>query len=174
MGRDAGNLDLARRQVYHHQYRVRHQAMPGGHLDREEIGRGQDLPVQLQELRPAHPSPAALRRWFKRMATQDSAHSQLVNAMSKVRYGTLDASIPPGGILFGHADDQLLDFLCDTRSANLSVMRAPVKLLRDQSLVPPQEGLRGHKCRNLFQTRATERVSQRGEAAAVGIGRAGA
>ena len=52
------------------------------------------------------------------------------------------------------------------------MMRAPVKLLRDQSLVPPQEGLRSHKCRNLFQTLATERVSQRGEAAAFGIGQA--
>jgi hypothetical protein len=86
----------------------------------------------------------------------------------------LDASITPGRILFGHAYEQLLDFLCDcdTGSAKLSVMRAPVKLLRDQSLVPPQEGLRGHKHRNLFQTVATERVSQRGEAAAFGIGQA--
>src|SRR5215475_1660080 len=146
--------------------------MPRGHLHCKEVGRGKDLPVQLQELRPTHPSPAALRRWFKMMATQDIAHSQLINAMSEVRYSTLDASIPPGSILFGHADDQLLDFLCDTRSAKLSVMRAPVKLLRDQSLVPPQEGLGGHKRRNLFQTLATERVSQRGEAAAFGIGQA--
>jgi hypothetical protein len=59
--------------------------MPGGHRDREEIARGKDLSVQLQELHPNHPSPAALRRWFKMMATQDIARSQLVNAMSEVR-----------------------------------------------------------------------------------------
>ena len=51
-------------------------------------------------------------------------------------------------------------------------MRAPVELLRDQSLVPAQEGVgrgnRGH----LFEALAPERVGQCGEAAAFGVGQA--
>jgi hypothetical protein len=52
------------------------------------------------------------------------------------------------------------------------MMRAPVQLLHDQSIVPPQEGLRSHKHRDLLQTLATKRVSPRDEAAAFGIGQA--
>jgi hypothetical protein len=29
--------------------------------------------------------------------------------------GTLDAAVPPGGILFGYADHERFDFLCHTR-----------------------------------------------------------
>ena len=85
MRSDPGNLHAPGGQFHDHEYIVGYQAMPGHHLHREEVRGNQHLPVQLQELRPTHPSPAALRRWFKMMATQDIAHSQLVNAMSEVR-----------------------------------------------------------------------------------------
>src|SRR2546425_10333494 len=143
--------------------------MPGGHLYYEEIGRGQDLPVQLQELRPAHPSLAALRRWRKMMTTQDVAHGQLVNAMSQVRQSALDASIAPSRILLRHLDHELFDLLSDTRSPERSAMPASVKLLGDQSLVPAQERVRcGNDC-HFLQALAPEWVGKRREAAAFGV-----
>src|SRR2546421_7746854 len=61
--------------------------------------------------------------------------------MPEIPQGALQATVTPSGVLFGHAHDQLLDFLSDTRSAKLLSLRAAVKLLRDQSVVPAQEGL---------------------------------
>jgi hypothetical protein len=81
----------------------------------------------------------------------------------------LATAIPPRGILFCHAYDQLLDLLGDTRSPKLLSLGAPVELLRDQSLVPAQEGVRGGKGRDLFETCATERVGERRKAAALAV-----
>ena len=67
--------------------------------------------MKLQELRPAHTSFAALRRRFQVMATEDIAHGDLVNDMPQVCQGPLDTAIPPRGILFRHADHELLDLL---------------------------------------------------------------
>ena len=69
------------------------------------------------------------------VATQDIAHGQLVNLMPQICQSALDASITPGGILLGQTYDQLLHLLGATRSAKLLSLRAPVKLLRDQSLI---------------------------------------
>jgi hypothetical protein len=42
--------------------------------------------------------------------------------------------------------------------------------LCDESVIPPHEGLRGDKRRHLFETLATKRVGECGEAAALEIG----
>ena len=51
-------------------------------------------------------------------------------------------------------------------------MLAPVELLRDEAVVPAQEGIRGGERGDLFQAFATERVGERGKAAAFGVGQA--
>jgi hypothetical protein len=103
----------------------------------EKVGRRQDVPVHLEKLGPAHTRLAALRSGFQMVTTEDVAHGQLVDGMSHVGQSTLDATIALRRILFGHADHELLNLLGDTRSANRASRRAPVKLLGDQSLVPP-------------------------------------
>ena len=50
-----------------------------------------------------------------------------------------------------------------------SALRAPVKLLGDQSLVPAQEGIGRDEGRDLFEALAAERVGERREAAAFGV-----
>src|SRR5262249_50942045 len=60
MRRDAGDLHAACGQLHHYQHIVGHQAMPGGDFHREEVRGRQDLPVELEELRPAHAHFAAL------------------------------------------------------------------------------------------------------------------
>jgi hypothetical protein len=66
----------------------------------------------------------------------------------------------------------MLHLLGDTRSATWSSLRAPVELLGDQLLVPAQERIGSHEGRHFLQARAPERVGERREAAAFGIGEA--
>jgi hypothetical protein len=61
--------------------------------------------------------------------------------MSQIRQGALNAAVSPGRILFGHANDELLNLLGDAGPANLPSLLAAVKLLSDQSLVPPDDGI---------------------------------
>jgi hypothetical protein len=65
------------------------------------------------------------------IAPQDITHRKLVDRMPEIPQGALNATVTPSGVLLGHAHDQLLDFLSDTRSAKLLSLRAAVKLLRD-------------------------------------------
>src|SRR5436309_6076362 len=92
--------------------------------------------------------------------------------MPQIRQGPLDAAVAPCPVLLGHTPDQLLDFLGDTRSARLSSLRAAVKLLGDQALVPAHEGVWCGERGYLFEALATERVRERGEPAALGVGQA--
>jgi hypothetical protein len=85
--------------------------------------------------------------------------------MPQVRQSPLDATVTPAGVLLGHAHDQLLDLLGDTRSAKRSSRLAPVKLLGEQSLVPAYEAVGSRDGRNRFETFAAEGMGQRGETA---------
>jgi hypothetical protein len=98
------------RQVHHKEDIVGHQAMPGGHFHGEEVGRGQDLPVELDELRPAHARFAALGGGLHMVPAEDIAHRQLVNMMPQVCQSALNAAGPPAGVFLGHAHDKVLPF----------------------------------------------------------------
>jgi hypothetical protein len=172
MWRDARDLHTARGQLHHDEDVVGYQAMPRRHLHREEIGCGEDLPVPLQAWCPAHAGLPPLRGGLHVVATQDVAHGQLVHLMPQIRQSALDASITPGSILLGHTYNQLLHLLGDTRSATLLSLLAPVKLLGDQLLGPMHEGIWRGERGNLFEALATERVSERSETAAFGVGEA--
>ena len=69
-------------------------------------------------------------------------------------------------VLLGHAHDQLLDLLGDTRSAKQPPVYAPVKPRRDQSLGPAQEGLWRHEGRPRFEAFPPKRSGERREALA--------
>jgi hypothetical protein len=89
--------------------------------------------------------------------------------MPQVRQSPLDATVTPAGVLLGHAHDQLLDLLGDTRSAKRSSRLAPVKLLGDQALIPAHEGIGRHESCHLFEALAAEGMGQRGETATFGV-----
>src|SRR6266496_4453333 len=129
------------REFHDDEHVIRHQTVPCRHLHREEVRGSKHLPVHLQKLCPAHARLPPLRSGFPMVPTQDIAHRNLVDMMPQIRQGTLDPSIAPGRIFFGHLDNELLDLLSDTRSATRLSLRAPVKLLGAQSLVPAHEGL---------------------------------
>jgi hypothetical protein len=77
------------------------------------------------------PTDTSLGRRLHMIAPQDVTHRKLVDRMPEIPQGTLNAMVTLGGVLLGHAHDQLLDFLSDTQSAKLLSLRAAVKLLRD-------------------------------------------
>ena len=88
--------------------------------------------------------------------------------MPQIGQGPLD----PSGAAprsFRHADDEPLNLLSDTRSAERAPLLAPIKLLGDEAAIPAQEGLGRHKRGEFFQTLVTERVGQRRKAAAFSI-----
>jgi hypothetical protein len=170
MRRDTGDLHASCGQLHHYQHIIGHQAMPRRHLDGEEVRGSQHLPVHREKLRPAHTSLAALRGGLHVLPAQDIAHSQLVDTMAQVRQGTLDPSKASGGILLGHAHDELLQLLLDTRTSELAAPLTTVELLGDQPLVPAQEGVRrGDGC-HVFEALTTKWVGQGGEATALGVG----
>ena len=111
MRRDARDLDTPCAQLHHHEDIIGHESMPRSHLHRKEVGRGQDLPVHLQELCPTHPGLAALWSRLHMVAAQDVAHGDLVDRMPQIGQRTLDAPITPGGVLLGHLDGEPLDLL---------------------------------------------------------------
>lgn len=115
--------------------------------------------MELQELPPTHASLASRGRWVEVVAPQDVPHGHGVDVVPKVGQRTLDASIAPGRILFGHADDQLLDLLRDTRLAKVPAMAASVELLRDEAVVPAQEGIWGGNRSDLLEAFATDRCA---------------
>jgi hypothetical protein len=111
-----------------------------------------------------------LRGGLKVVTAQDIAHGQLVDMVPKICQCPLDAPVPPGRILLGHADHELFDLFGHTRSAKLTTWRTPVKFLGDQSLVPTQERVRRGDRGDLFEALTTERMGQCREAAAVEVG----
>src|SRR5262249_26278214 len=71
---ETGDLDPARRQLYHYEHVVCHEPMPGGYLHRAK-GRGcKHLPVHLQELCPTHTGLTSLWSGLHMVAAQDVVH----------------------------------------------------------------------------------------------------
>src|SRR5438034_1002690 len=116
-------------------------------------------------------------RGGKRTGSTPLALSNASNAwvtfvsLSWIRYRlpSRNPSRAPGRIFFGHLDHELLDLLSDTRSATRSSLRIPIKLVGDQLLIPPQEGVGSDKGRHVLQALAAEWVGQRREATPFGI-----
>jgi hypothetical protein len=142
MGRDPSDMHPPCGYLHHDKHIGGHEAAPRGDFHREEVGRGEDLPGELQKVRPAHPTLSSLQGGIHMMATQNIAHRNLVDAMPQIRQSALDPSVTPTGVFLGHACDELFDLLGDARSATLSSLLTPVKLLGNQSLVPAQERVR--------------------------------
>jgi hypothetical protein len=59
------------------------------------------------------------------VAPQDVTYRSRVNVMPQMHQGTLDAAVPPGGILFSHADHERFDLLRHTRSFKWSSETPP-------------------------------------------------
>ncbi len=104
------------------------------------------------------------------VATQKVPHRDGVDGMPHVRQSTLDAPIAPGGVLLGHLDGELLDLLRHWWPPQLGTVFTPVELLRNQALVPAQQGIKCGDGGQLVQALAPKRVGEGGQSSALGIG----
>src|SRR5712691_6319240 len=91
--------------------------------------------------------------------------------MPQVRQGTLDAAVTPRWVLLRHAQDELFDFLGDTRASKLFALLAAIELVCYQSLVPTQEGIGRGEGGELFEALTAQWIRQCGETAALGVGK---
>jgi hypothetical protein len=78
----------------------------------------------------------------------------------------VEAAIAQGRIFFGHAHNQLLHFLGETGSAQLTTLLPPVKFPSDQSRIPAHEGIGRHEGCNFLEALAAEWVGKRRETTA--------
>src|SRR5438105_3676969 len=108
--------------------------------------------MHFEQLRPAYPALPPWRCGVYMVAAQESAHGQCVDGMPQVGYGSLEAAVAPRRILCRHPDDALLVLLGDTWSATWSSLQAPVILLCDQALIPPEKRLGRDEGGKLFET----------------------
>src|SRR6266540_3124455 len=149
MRRDAGNLDPAGGEFHDYEHVIRHQTVPCRPLYREEVRGSQHVPVQLEELGPAHARLAALRSELHMVATENITHRDRIDAVPQVRQCFLDAPIAPGSVLLRHLDHELFDLLNVAGPSKWTTLHAPIELLGDEATVPPQERVWGDKGRHV-------------------------
>src|SRR5205823_12289172 len=100
----------------------------------------------------------------------DVPHGQLIDLMPQICQRPLDATVAPAWVVLGHAHDELLHLIGDTRAAQLSPLRTPVELPRDELSIPAQEGVRRDQRGDLLQTLAAKWVGARRKTAAFCVG----
>src|ERR1035438_9517648 len=76
--------------------------------------------------------------------------------LSKVGKSAHDPVVTPTRILSRHPDHQFAELASDPRPPGIGEKSRPIKLLRDQSSVPPQNRVRFHHARDLLQRLAAE------------------
>ena len=105
-------------------------------------------------------------------ATQNIAHGQFVNVISQVCQRSLDATIAPGRILFGHLDREPFNLLLYGWPAQPCATRAAIELLSNEAAIPAQKRVGGGKRGDLLEAFPPEWIGERRKAAALGIGEA--
>ena len=104
------------------------------------------------------------------VATQHSAHCPRVQSMPRMGQGTRETAVAPRRVLVCHANHKLCDLLRDTRTPELVTLLAPITLLGDPSLRLAQERVRCGESGDVLEALAAQRVGERREAAAFGVG----
>ena len=98
--RNACDVHASCRQRDEEQDVVADQAARRPHLNREQVGRGNALPVRLQERAPWH-SLAALRRRLNAVFLQDVGDRPAANLVAKIGQRAPDPSVTPVSVLLG-------------------------------------------------------------------------
>jgi hypothetical protein len=130
--------------------------------------------MHLKKLRPTHSPLTPLGGRIDMMTPKDVTNGNLINVMSQIRQGTLEAAVPPGRVVVGHVQDKRFDFIRDTGPASFVTFLAAVKLLSDKPFVPSHQGIwRGERGQR-FETFAAKWEGEGSETAAFSIGEANA
>ena len=98
LGPYSGNLDAPRRQLDDEQHGVPLQARRGPHLHREEIRRGEDVPMAFQELMPRRPL-LTLGSGLNPVLPEDGGDGPTPDVVTQVCEGSLNPRVAPLAIL---------------------------------------------------------------------------
>jgi hypothetical protein len=100
--------------------------------------------------------PGAFPCRWNPVPAKNVANGLIRKFLSKIGKGSHDPVITPTRILFRHADYQLTELWSDPRPPGIGAVFRPIKLLRDQSSVPPQNRVWFPHARYLLQRLAAE------------------
>jgi hypothetical protein len=99
----AGEVDTTRFQMNKEQHVVGGEPSPGEHLDREEVGAGQDGQVGGNEILPVG-LLAPLPRRGDSVSAKDVSHRLIGDGMAGIGRSSDNAVVSPTGVLSGEAD----------------------------------------------------------------------
>jgi hypothetical protein len=108
------------------------------------------------------------------MTPQEVAHGDLINGVSQVGEGALDAAVTPGQVVIGHLQNKRFNLIRNAGSPPLVALLAAVKLLGDKPFVPTHQGIRSGRSGKGFETLAAKRKGKGSQTTAFGIGEADA
>src|SRR5262249_53940438 len=107
---------------------------------REEVGRGEDVPVRVQKLAPRR-AFAPLGSRLNPVPPEDGGDRAASNIMTKIRKRALDARVTPVAILGRHAHNQPSN-LGGRRRASWPAGLMTVVLSGDEMTMPCEQGVR--------------------------------
>jgi hypothetical protein len=110
----------------------------------------------------------AIGRSLDAVLLEDLRDCAPCNAVAKALEFALDATVPPGRILEGHANDESLDRPHQSGTAHAFRLERPLE--RDQPSMPSKQGVRGHDGGNLIQGLPHEELRLGSQSAALVVG----
>ena len=104
------------------------------------------------------------------MLAQDVADRPIRDSMAQIGQRTHDAVISPAAVLARQLDYQRLHFRRDPWAAGRGTTMAPVELLRYQSSIPGQKGIRLGSAGDILQSFAAQSFGDLGQGGSLRIG----
>jgi hypothetical protein len=97
------------------------------------------------------------------MPTENVANRLSGYLLAQILQGAHHAIVAPAGILFRHSHDQTFNFFINPRPTSSSSKSRSVKLVRDEFSVPAENRIRVRRCCQMFQSLASQPVSNLGQ-----------
>jgi len=118
-------------------------------------------------LTPRHPFPA-LGAGFNPVSLENVGDRRPTDSMPEILQGTLDSSISPPGILSGHSNRQLLDYLHDPTSPWGAALVSP--LLGYELPVPTENGVGSDERGDLGKRASADGLASHSQSASLIVG----
>jgi len=148
---------------------VRHQASPGQHLNREEIGSSEHVHMPADELLPSGRLTPIWRRCDV-VAAKDVTEGLVREPMAQVGRRADDAVVTPARVLASDTDDQRFHLGCHPGSARIGTVFGTIELAGDEAPIPIENGVRLGCAGHLFQPFASQTFPDLGQRAPLRIG----
>src|SRR5215470_7351806 len=155
MGGDACDIHTAALEVNEEQHVVGHQSSKRQNIDREEVGCREKGEVGPNEFRPGGRTFALWRGRYT-VAAQHIADRLIGDMISQIGERSDNPIIAPGTIFPGHANNQSLDVLANSRSAGASPGLRSVEFASNEPSVPCEDGVGLSGCGHFAQCPTTE------------------